>query len=39
VKLPFGKPDFTVVTDLYVISGGETAASFYLDNLQLTVPE
>ncbi len=38
-KLPFVKPDFTVVTDLYVISGGETAAAFYLDNLKLTVPE
>jgi len=39
VKLPFVKQDFAVVTDLYVISGGDADASFYLDNLKLTVPE
>jgi len=39
VKLPFVKPDFTVFSDLYIISGADGPATFYLDNLKLTVPE
>lgn len=39
VTLPFAKPDFTVMTDLYIISNGTEVACFYLDNLKLAVQE
>jgi hypothetical protein len=37
--LPFAKADFKVMTDLYIISNGTTAATFHLDNLKLQVEE
>jgi hypothetical protein len=39
VKLPFAKPDFTTLTDLYMVANGTTVASFYVDNMKLQVQE
>jgi hypothetical protein len=39
VKLPFAKPDFVTLTDIYMVSNGTTVASFYVDNVKLQAQE